>query len=156
MGVACTSIVTEYRQRKPDQTQSIQTEVEYLSNLAIKEHLSEQLWSFRRVLLPDIAGGSGNVADIMRYRTESDQAWSSLETAFSHEKGFNLEYLEDTSDGAFARISDQLFQWTAIIPWPQGALNGKWATYAKTAEECSEKKRPFMRDRLWPFTKIIR
>ncbi|KAJ5639534.1 uncharacterized protein N7484_007396 [Penicillium longicatenatum] len=156
MGAACTSIVTEYRQKKPDQTQCIQIEVEYLSDSAIKEHIKELLWSFRRVLLPDIASGSGNVADITRYRTESSQAWSSLETAFSHEKNFNREFLEDISDGAFSRIANQLLQWTATIPWPQGALNGKWATYAKSAEECFEKTRPFMRDRLWPFTKIIR
>lgn len=156
MSEACTSIVTEYKQKEASQTQRIKIEVEYFSELAIKDHIKELLWSFRRIFLPDVAGGSESMAYAIKYQTESDQAWSSLHTAFGHEKDFNIQFAKDQSDGAFERVLDQLCQWAASIPWPQGGADGKWATYAETAEECYERTGLFMRDRLWPFTKLIR
>lgn len=156
MSSACTTVVTEYRQMELGQAQRIKIEVEYLSEMASKEHIKELLWSFRRrILLPDVSEGQLGATDHTEDE-ESEQAWLTLSAAFGNEEGFNHNFLCDQSDGAFERITDQLVRWSKNIPWPLGSTDGKWITYAETADECFEHLRPFVRDRLWPFTRIIR
>ncbi|KAJ5195100.1 uncharacterized protein N7498_008538 [Penicillium cinerascens] len=151
-GSAVTSIVTEYRQMKPSQSHRIQVEVEYLSGVAMKDHVNELLWSFRRAFLPDVAKDSLTAADLK----EIKEAWSALESAFGNEKEFNRKFLSDKSEGAFEKIAEQLIKWTKTIPWPTDASDGKWVTYAETAEEFYTKTSLFMQNRIWPFTKIMR
>lgn len=156
MSSACTTVVTEYRQMDLGQAQRIKIEVEYLSEMASKEHIKELLWSFRRsIFLPDVSEGSLSATGYTKDE-ESKQAWLTLSAAFGSEEGFNHNFLCDQSDRAFERITDQLVQWSKNIPWPSGSTDGKWTTYAETADECFEYTRPFVRDRLWPFTRIIR
>jgi hypothetical protein len=131
-------------------------EVEYLSEASIKDHIKELVWSFRRMILPNVAANLVSPADYMTYRRESEQAWSSLSTAFSHQKEFSREFLLNESEEAFEHITNRLCEWTATIPWPRGGRNGKWVASAKTTDECYEATRPFTRQNLWPFTKIIR
>ncbi|OQD86148.1 hypothetical protein PENANT_c008G00195 [Penicillium antarcticum] len=141
LGKACTSIVTEYRQRRLGQTERFMIEVEYLSDASIRDHIQELVWSFRRMILPDVA---------------ANLAWASLNTAFGHKKKFDREFLLNQSEGAFERITNLLYQWTASIPWPEGGKNGKWTAFAKTTDECYEMTRLFTHQMMWSFTKIIR
>jgi hypothetical protein len=137
---------------KPGQSHRIRVEVEYLSGVALEDHVNELLWSFRRAFLPDVAKDSLTAADWK----EIKEAWSTLESAFGSEKAFNRKFLSDKSEGAFEKIVDQLIKWTKTIRWPTGASDGKWVTYAETAEDFYMKTRLFMQDRIWPFTKIMR
>lgn len=130
--------------------------MEYLSEAGIQNHIEELVWSFRRIFLPDVSADLVSPADFVRFQRESQQAWWALSTAFGHERDFNREFLSNGSSEAFDRITKQLIQWTATIPWPRGDGTGKWIAFAKTPDECNEKTRPFTHDRLWPFTKIIR
>jgi hypothetical protein len=137
---------------KPDQSHRIRVEVEYFSGVAMEDHVNELLWSFRRAFLPDVAKDSLNAAEWK----EIKEAWSALESVFGSEQEFNRKFLSDKSEGAFEKISAQLIKWTKTIPWPTGASDGKWVTYAETAEELCTKISLFMQDRIWPLTKIMR
>ena len=91
-----------------------------------------------------------------RYTAESERAWSALEAAFGHRPEFRKEFLRDESTEAADKIATQLLDWTKDLTWPEGGNNGVWDSTAQNAEDCCDKTAVFMRDRLWPFTKIIR
>jgi hypothetical protein len=155
-GRSCTSIVTEYHQKKLDQDAPFMVEVEYLDATTMKEHLRELLWSYRRIYLPEIDANHLSDMDFKKYESESDIAWSTLHTAFRHESELTPAFAQDMSDGADVRILNKLVEWAGRVKWPQGSVAGYWTTTALTVKECAKKTRPFMEDRFWPFTKIIR
>jgi hypothetical protein len=94
--------------------------------------------------------------DYARYHRESEQAWSSLEAGFKHQKGFHKKLLSDMSDGGLAKATAQLTRWARELEWPDGDQSGLWKSTAETAEECCDMTSVFMQDSFWPFTKIIR
>ena len=126
--------------------------------MGINELVKELLWNYRKLYLPSVESGEVGAEEYQRYQRESDIAWSTLEAAFKHRPEFRPELLRDMSEGATDRITEKLIRWTEDIEWPGGDeyVNGIWISTAQTAEECCEKTAGFMRDRLWPFTKIIR
>ncbi|KAJ4256900.1 hypothetical protein NW762_008996 [Fusarium torreyae] len=156
IGSACTSVVTEYRQKKTEHTDPITIEVEYLSASEIRELIQELLWSYRQLFLPSVESSETSEQDYNRYMRESEQAWSALHAAFKHKTQFTQRFVQDMSDGAQERITDQLIEWARQIEWPQDGANGFWTSTAQTAKECVEHTKLFMQDKLWPFTKIIR
>ncbi|KAK4235702.1 hypothetical protein C8A03DRAFT_46215 [Achaetomium macrosporum] len=156
IGSACTSVVTEYRQKTGEHTAPITIEVEHLSGAAIEEVIKELLWSYRQLYLPGVEDESTSAEDYAQYQRESAQAWSALEAAFSHKQGFKEGMLRDMSEGAIERLTAQLVGWAREIQWPDGTDGGLWRSTADTAEECAGKTALFMQDRYWPFTKIIR
>ncbi len=149
-------MVTEYKQKTDQHTAPITIEVEYLSAVEIEYMVKELLWSYRQLFLPGVESDATSEADYARYVRESEQAWSALEAAFKHRRQFGPEFLQDMSEGALERIGGQLIAWTRDMEWPGGGDARLWRSTANTAEECSEKTSLFMRDRYWPFTKIIR
>jgi hypothetical protein len=156
IGAACTSVVTEYRQKTKDHTAPITIEAEYLSKSEIEDLIKELLWNYRQILLPEIEEDKVDGKDYARYHRESEQAWSALEAGFKHQRGFNKHLLSDMSDAGLAKATDQLIQWAHELEWPDGGDSGIWKSTAETAEECCEMTSIFMQDRFWPFTKIIR
>ncbi|KAF4493723.1 hypothetical protein FAGAP_10157 [Fusarium agapanthi] len=156
LGSACTSVVTEYRQKKADQTEPITINVEYLSMTEIRELIQELLWSYRQLFLPIVESNETSEQEYNRYIRESELAWSALSAAFKHKRQFTPKFAQDKSDGALERITNQLVDWTREIEWPTSGDDGFWTSTAQTAEECVQKTKLFMQDKLWPFTKIIR
>jgi hypothetical protein len=148
--------VTEYRQRRAYHVAPITIEAEYLSGAEIKDMIRELLWSYRQLFLPGVDANETSAQDYARYQRESECAWSALHAAFHHKAGFSEEFLRVMSDGASERIAEQLILWAGEIEWPDSARPGVWESTAITADECCEKTKMFMQDRLWPFTKIIR
>ncbi|RDW73267.1 hypothetical protein BP6252_07174 [Coleophoma cylindrospora] len=155
IGTACTSVVTEYRQKTRDQQAPITIEVEYFSKSEIEEVVKELLWNYRQIFLPDMENDEVDAKEYTRCTRESELAWSALEAGFKHQRSFNKELLRDMSDEGLAKATDQLVQWAHDIEWPDGGT-GTWKSTADTAEECCNKTSIFMQDRFWPFTKIIR
>ena len=156
MGSACTSVVTEYRQKRQEHTAPITIEVEYLSPSEIEDVIKELLWSYRQLYLPGAEGNNTSAQDYARYQRESAQAWSALGAAFKLKRGFREDMLQDMSEGALERLTARLIEWSREIKWPGRAGGGLWRSTADTAEECVEKTGLFMEDQYWPFTKIIR
>jgi hypothetical protein len=92
-----------------------------------------------------------------RCQRESEQAWSALEAAFKHQRGFTKESLSsDMSEAGLERVANKLIQWAHEVEWPDSEESGKWKANAENAEECCEMTSVFMQDKFWPFTKIIR
>lgn len=160
-------MVTEYHQKKEDHIAPITLEVEYFSDQEIKDHLEALVWSCRKLVLVDNAienasssqGGDNpkiSEKDYERIEREAEHAWSALEAAFCHQNTFSRNMLSVSDDDAVERVVAQLVRWSKDIEWPEGGSDGKWRSTADTADECCEKTSVFMRDRLWPFTKIIR
>ncbi|KFH46600.1 hypothetical protein ACRE_024930 [Hapsidospora chrysogenum ATCC 11550] len=134
----------------------ITIEAEYLSGAEIKDMIRELLWSYRQLFLPGVEANETSAQDYARYQRESECAWYALHAAFHNKAGFSEEFLRDMSDGASERIAEQLILWAEEIEWPDSARPGVWESTAVTADECCEKTKIFMQDRLWPFTKVIR
>ncbi|KAH8703638.1 hypothetical protein BGW36DRAFT_287095 [Talaromyces proteolyticus] len=156
LGSACTSVVTEYRQQKEGQIVPILIEVEYLPQDQIEDQVRELVWNYRQLYHPDIESPEVSAEDYARVQRESETAWSALQAAFGHHPEFNQNVLSDQSDGASESVTNRLIEWAREIAWPQGGNDGRWTSTAQDAEECCEKTDQFMKDRLWPFTKIIR
>ncbi|KAI1870179.1 hypothetical protein JX265_006349 [Neoarthrinium moseri] len=156
IGSACTSVVTEYKQKRKEHVAPITIEVEYLSEIEIEEMVKELLWSYRQLFLPGVDSDITSDADHARYTRESEQAWCALEAAFGHQPGFQKSMLQDMSEGALGMIEERLIGWTRTLNWPTTDRKGFWTSTALTADECWEKTNIFMQDRYWPFTKIIR
>ncbi|KAH6700598.1 hypothetical protein BKA61DRAFT_705543 [Leptodontidium sp. MPI-SDFR-AT-0119] len=156
IGAACTSVVTEYRQKTRDHTAPITIEVEYLSKSEIEDLIKELLWNYRQIFLPEVEEDTVDPKDYARYQRESEQAWSALEAGFKHQRGFNKQLLSDMAEGGLAKATSKLIQWAHELQWPGDGSSGTWKATADTAEECCEKTSIFMQDRFWPFTKIIR
>jgi hypothetical protein len=156
IGAACTSVVTEYRQKTREHTSPITIEVEYLSQSEIEDLIKELLWNYRQIFLPEIEEDKVDPKDYARYQRESEQAWSALEAGFRHQRGFNKQLVSDMAEGGLVKATDQLVQWAHALEWPDGGNFGFWKATADTAEECCEMTSIFMQDRFWPFTKIIR
>jgi DNA repair exonuclease SbcCD nuclease subunit len=139
-----------------DQKEPITIEVDYLSGREIEELIKELVWNYRQIFLPEIEEDKVDARDYARYQRESEQAWSALEAGFKHQREFKKEFVSDMSEGALDRVTNRLIQWTRDIEWPESETAGRWTSTAQNAEECYEKTSTFMRDRFWPFTKIIR
>ena len=127
-----------------------------MSNPEIEELITDLVWNYRKIFLPETEQNIVSPEDYTRYQRESEQAWSALEAAFKHQRMFKTDFLSDMSEGALQRVTGQLIQWAQEIEWPEGGNTGIWKSTVNTAEECCEKTSIFMQDRLWPFTKIIR
>lgn len=157
IGAACTSVVTEYRQRTTNHVAPITIEVEYLSMSEIEDLIKELVWNYRQMYLPHTEGDNISENEYVIMQRESEQAWSSLEAGFSHQSGFSKDILiNEMSEAGLAIANSQLVQWAHELDWPDNGENGKWTSTADTADECCEKTSVFMQDRFWPFTKIIR
>jgi hypothetical protein len=148
--------VTEFRQRLPTQAAPILLEVEYLSEIEIKERLKELLWSFVKAFLPGNDDPAISASQFKQIDEESTTAWALLQAAFSHQADFSRNSLQDQTEGAFKKNLEQLVGWTRDLQWPEGEVDGKWSYHTSEAEDCLEKMDIFFTDRFWPFTKIIR
>lgn len=131
-------------------------EVEYLDTNQMKEHLRELLWNYRRIYRPDINFETLGDAEYKQLEAASNTAWSTLHTAFRHERGFSAAFVQNMAEGSDESILDQLLTWADLIAWPHGSDPGFWTTTALTVDACSDATRPFMEDQFWPFTKMIR
>lgn len=152
---ACTSVVTEYRQKTRDHLSPITIEVEYLSEREIDDLIKEQLWNYKQIFLPGMEDNTVDSEDHERLQKESEQAWSALEAGFKHQKEFNKELLSDVTKEGLEKATAKLVQWAHELEW-HGDRSGLGKATADTAEECCEMTSVFMEDRFWPFTKIIR
>ena len=146
--------MTEYRQKTDQHTAPFTIEVERLTTSEIHHLLKELVWNYRQLYHPGSLnnGSSDHGHDETRvdYERLSSLAWSTLETAFKHKREFNQDFLRDESQGAMDRITNTLIEWTNDIIWPGTTIT------VETAKACSRMLTGFMKDRLWPFMKVIR
>ncbi|RFU23756.1 hypothetical protein B7463_g12581, partial [Scytalidium lignicola] len=158
LGSACTTVMTEYRQKLTRHTAPITIEVERLSSSEIHELVKELVWNYRKLYLPSFGEEKVHAEDYWENKRQSEMAWSILEAAFKHRREFKQDLLRDMSEGATEGIVSQLTQWTEELEWPEGSVraNALWKSTAETAEECCDKTAAFAHDKLWPFTKVIR
>ncbi|EON64079.1 hypothetical protein W97_03309 [Coniosporium apollinis CBS 100218] len=157
-GAACTSVVTEYRQKTDIHSAPITIEVERMSGQEIDNLVEVLVWNYRRLYLPGLENETVSAEDYKHYQKESERAWSWLEPAFKHRQEFNETFLRNMSEGALEEIIDRLKKWAKNLDWRDGENpnNCVQTSTAATAAECCDITAAFMQDRLWPFTKIIR
>jgi hypothetical protein len=134
---------------------NIVVEAEYLKLEELNDQLKELLYSLRQHYAPDVkADVSGE--ELKKRERESQVAEDTLKAAFGNQPDFDVELLKDFSDGSSAKILSTLRAWAGTVKWPSGAKEGTWKASVDTADECRELTKQFMKDRLWPFTKIMR
>lgn len=150
--------MTEYHQKKSDQSAPIAIEVECMTQAQIEDVLAELLWSFR---LPHLLWTSSPQEisadpDYVRHQRESAQAWSALHAAFGNRRGFADADFQDVTEEGFERNKALLIEWSREIQWPEGVDDGLWVSTASSADECWRKTGVFMTDQYFPFTKVLR
>lgn len=148
-------MVTEYRQKQPNQKDNILIEVEILSQSEIEDVVTDYLWKYRLFYNADDNKELGR-EEYRIYETNALQAWSALNTAFRHHQEFSKQFLQDNSAGALEQIKSKIITWANEIDWPDNVEDSVWRSSAKDWRECFETTRRFMGDKYWPFTKIIR
>jgi hypothetical protein len=151
--------VTEYRQKNAGHTAPITVEAEHLSKIEIEDLIKELVWNYRKLYLPGVEQDGVSREEYQKYERESELAWGMLEAAFKHRREFNPQFLRNVSDEAASdRIIERLIGWTEDLEWPSSdaGTTSIWRSTAETAAQCCAKTAAFMKDRLWPFTKIIR
>ncbi|KIX92369.1 uncharacterized protein Z520_11977 [Fonsecaea multimorphosa CBS 102226] len=160
IGTACTSVVTEFRQKDGRHASQITLEVEYYTEAEIEELLADLVGNFRKVELLPKAPSTEDEEALPRNRQHSEnqskEAWSALQAAFGHHELFGRSFLLDQTEGAFDRIVSQLNQWTQLLQWPEEAKDGRYSISVDDEDECAENISLFMQDKFWPFTKIMR
>lgn len=149
-------MVTEYWQKATHHTAPITIEVDYLSASEIEGMVTELLWSYRKFYHPSTQSPETSAEEFQKFQRESDVAWSALEAAFQHNRGFSEANLQDQSEGAEERLRTKLVEWSRGIEWPAGSADGRWMGTASNAKECSSQINVFSSDKHWPFTKVIR
>ncbi|KAH6682230.1 hypothetical protein F5X68DRAFT_242879 [Plectosphaerella plurivora] len=164
-GSASTSVVIEYHQKREGQTSPIEITVEYSTGTALEEIVTNLVWSCRLYWLQgakEAGEAPDEESDLDDCQRESMEAEEALQTAFGHHEGFSIKFLRDLSPGAEDAINHQLIQWAHAIEWPTGGWTSTekgstvWHTSVNNVEECAEKTGAFMKDKLWPFTKVIK
>ncbi|PVH75179.1 hypothetical protein DL98DRAFT_658308 [Cadophora sp. DSE1049] len=156
LGAACTSVVTEYRSRRPEHTAKYTIEIDRMTDSEIEDLLNELLWSYRFFHITDLDDQNMRIDEQTRLEAQSKLAWDTLQAAFGSHRELTEIYLQDTSSGAEARIKDQLKLWTRALEWPGDSHESGWLGTAETVSECKSKTRQFLMGNLWPFIKIIR
>lgn len=155
-GSACTSVITEFRQKQQGQTTNIHVEIETYSKESIRDYVKELFWSYQKVLVGDVDAVTATTQEMTALRNESALAWSALATAFSHHAMFSREWLDKSSLADREAIETQLVAWADELEWPADWRDGCLHLDVGTAQEFRKETELFSKDRYWPFTKIIR
>lgn len=128
-------------------------EVEYFREAEINEQLHELLWSYQQLFIIDKVTDV-NARDYEQMERESALALATLRGVFGSRAETEPAFLKDKH--AFDSILGQLKCLARMTQWPEGARDGKWSSTAETAEQCHDQTGEFMKEGLWPFTKIVR
>ncbi len=152
-GSAVTSFVTEYRHRSKQQKPAFTMEVEYFNETEMNEQLHELLWSYRQLFTIEDETDV-KARDYEQMEGESALALATLRGVFGSRPETEPEFLR--AKNAFDSILCHLKDLARAIQWPEGAKDGKWSSTAETAGQCHDQTGAFMKEGLWPFTKIVR
>jgi hypothetical protein len=128
-------------------------EVEYFNETERKEQLHELLWSYQQFFSID-KETEVTARDYEHMGRESALALATLKGIFGSRPETQPEFLKDRV--AFNSILRTLQDLANAIEWPKGSVDGKWWSTAETAERCHDQTGVFMKEGLWPFTKILR
>jgi hypothetical protein len=156
LGEACTSVVTEYHNRKREHTAKYTVEIDCMTDDEIDELLRELLWNYRQYYVCDLNAQDVTADEKKEFEEQSKLAYGTLQAVFGSNKILTKEYLQDSSDGAEGRIKAQLKTWTKRLKWPVDKQKGKWLGTTDNVEKLNEKPREFSSGNLWPFVKVIR
>jgi energy-coupling factor transporter ATP-binding protein EcfA2 len=160
-GAACTSIVTEFRNRKMDQTSPILIEIERFTDEEMKGMIEQAVADYRKFVY---MGGSDDSDSETQYtngeeyaiiKKDHDLGWATLDSAFGDHDEFSEEFLKGESLFQGKEIAEQCIEWAQESVWPEAEGVTK-VEYAENAEGCSDLTSSYMEGNIWPFIKIIR
>lgn len=105
----------------------------------------------------DLDSTSAEQGEFSHLKAESVEAasvgWSRLSALFQDQDSFDRELLDDLSEGAEAKILRQMKGWLRELDWPADAA---WTVTADTPGHLHRDVRRRMKDRFWPFVKVVR
>lgn len=163
-GVACTSVVTEFRNADashPNRT----IEVLYMSTDEVNELLEALLQSFRLYYTDTVFREEvGDIQEQEQIREKATRAWSTFNSMFRERQELTREFLSDTSEGALPRILGELRRWAeaSYSRRPGGTALNHTVTLASRQECCDHLDMLTMDSKnergtaVWPFIKLIR
>ncbi|KAJ5657468.1 uncharacterized protein N7484_001117 [Penicillium longicatenatum] len=164
-GVACTSVVTEFRYVDDSHPGPYTIEALFMSPTEITELLEELLRSFRVYCCQSSFSELSSIEEQEKLRNASSRAEETLESLFQSQPGWNREFLADETEGAEAVILAQLKEWAhnAVSLRPGGQDSLVYTVTAKNLQRCTIELDYLAADchedgqpALWPFIRLIR
>ncbi|RDI82826.1 hypothetical protein Vi05172_g7111 [Venturia inaequalis] len=152
-GSSITSVPTEYRRRRNDDTALLTMEVEHLTREEMINKISGALTDFRCLYLPE----NKNVEDDS-IREVSEMGFDVLKSLFSHQSRFNKTFLRNMEEDGEGKVQDELLSWFEEIAWPNGwdVDSRIWRTTATSPTDYQAFMQQLHSSGLWIFTNIIR
>ncbi|RJE17724.1 hypothetical protein PHISCL_09938, partial [Aspergillus sclerotialis] len=162
-GVACTSVVTEFRNADashPNRT----IEVMYMSTEEVNELLEALLQSFRMYFTDTVIRWEvKNIEEQEQIREKGFRAWSTLHSMFRGRPELTHQFLSDTTEGALPRILGRLREWAeASYSQRPGGTALHHTVVLGSRQECRDYLDMLTMDpkderetAVWPFIKLI-
>ncbi|MCJ1479142.1 hypothetical protein MMC13_007826 [Lambiella insularis] len=155
-GSAVTSYVTEYRYRKLCHEAPFTIEAEFLTAVETANEIKELLHDYREAFKETINDQTTTPAEYEVIIRRSNIALSTLQSIFSALDDVTEDLLQDKSQGAEEDILRYLQSLVASLTWPEGVVEGRWATTACNVEEYREKIGHLSQEGLFPLIRIVR
>lgn len=154
-GSAVTSFVTEYRNRKADQTAPFTIKVKCADRSHLKDQMNDIVYDIR-ILNEQSTLDSASEAEFRLLEKKSAVALSTLESIFPNREESTEAFLTNNEDGSFERIIARLRELTDEIEFPAGAETGAWVETANSALECRQQIMRFMENGFWPLINKVK
>jgi hypothetical protein len=157
-GGAVTTIVTEYRLKRPTDDAAFMVEVERLGTQETEDLLRQSVQDYRRyhLLSPNNEEGL-SAADIESMRVKAGLGWNTLGAAFSDRPECTEGWLRDPNT-LNEDIIQSVFRWRDQITWPAGFGADLTTSFTfDNVDRCRARLEGIARDgRIWLFVKVIR
>ncbi|KAJ5772392.1 hypothetical protein N7520_002921 [Penicillium odoratum] len=164
-GTACTSVVTEFRYIDDSHPGPYTIEALFMNSEEITELLEELLRSYRVYRCESSFRDLTSAEEREKLRDTAISAEETLQSLFNNQPGWNLEFLQDETEGAEKVILVKLKKWAEIAvslrPGDHDSL--VYTTVAKNLDRCKERIDDLVADTredgepaLWPFIRLIR
>ncbi|KAH8653995.1 hypothetical protein BGZ60DRAFT_159006 [Tricladium varicosporioides] len=156
-GSACTTVVTEYRQKRPCDTAPFTIEVQCMEDQEIQDLLQQCIVDYRRYHLLDRSGiEAPERSEIERLGAKAKLAWDTILAAFGDYNECCEERFQDPHNETDAIIL-MVLGWKDQIPWSQNGLHNRITSLTATEEkQCSIQIEECLKSLKWPFIKVVR
>ncbi|KAJ0426006.1 hypothetical protein BJY00DRAFT_272728 [Aspergillus carlsbadensis] len=164
-GVACTSVVTEFRHIDETHQSPFTVEADFMNMAEMNDLLKEILRAYRMHLTISEVSDQEDPGGMDRIRSLSTRAWETLKSLFPDEADMTEQFLSNEAPGAQERILGCLTEWALAgldrRPGGPNALN--LTLMADNIQDCKENldvltvtPREAGAPTIWPFVKLIR
>ncbi|RFU26950.1 hypothetical protein B7463_g9389, partial [Scytalidium lignicola] len=153
-GSACTTVATEYRKKRESDSALYTIEIECMNSDEIEDLLRQSVIDYRRYHVQERESETTDHTQEEQLQIKAKVAWDTLKAAFEDRDGCT-EILFQNPNVSTDELQDQVLRWKEDIVWPAGFNAQMTVLEAEEAENCVNQIDQFLRQRIWPFIKLV-